>query len=54
MISLLLLPALLTTPDPVRVTLSEWTVRLSVQTIAAGPPSIGCATSAFGSIQRRP
>jgi len=37
MISLLLLPALLTAPDPVRVTLSEWTVRLSVQTIAAGP-----------------
>lgn len=37
MISLLLLPALLTAPDPVRVTLSEWTVRLSVQAVAAGP-----------------
>ena len=37
MLSLLLLPALLTTPDPVRVTLSEWTVRLSTQTVAAGP-----------------
>lgn len=37
MISLLLLPTLLTAPDPVRVTLSEWTVRLSVQTVAAGP-----------------
>ena len=37
MISLLLLPALLTAPDPVRVTLSEWTVRLSIQAVAAGP-----------------
>lgn len=37
MLSLLLLPALLTAPDPVRVTLSEWTVRLSVQAVAAGP-----------------
>ena len=37
MISLLLLPALLTAPDPVRVTLSEWTVRLSVQAVATGP-----------------
>ncbi|HET9707478.1 MAG TPA: hypothetical protein VFP39_04155 [Gemmatimonadales bacterium] len=37
MISLLLIPALLTAPDPVRVTLSEWTVRLSVQAVAAGP-----------------
>ena len=37
MISLLLLPALLTAPDPVRVTLSEWAVRLSVPAVAAGP-----------------
>jgi hypothetical protein len=37
MLSLLLLPALLTAPNPVRVTLSEWTVRLSVQAVAAGP-----------------
>jgi hypothetical protein len=37
MISLLLLPALLTAPDPVRVTLSEWMVRLSVQAVPAGP-----------------
>ena len=37
MISLLLLPALLTAPDPVRVTLSEWTLRLSAQAVAAGP-----------------
>ncbi|HXJ31518.1 MAG TPA: hypothetical protein VNG35_12805 [Gemmatimonadales bacterium] len=37
MFSLLLLPALLTAPDPVRVTLSEWAVRLSTQAVAAGP-----------------
>ena len=37
MFSLLLLPALLTAPDPVRVTLSEWAVRLSIQAVAAGP-----------------
>lgn len=37
MMSLLLLPALLTAPNPVRVTLSEWTVRLSVPAVAAGP-----------------
>jgi hypothetical protein len=37
MISLLLLPALLTAPEPVHVRLSEWAVRLSVQAVAAGP-----------------
>ncbi|HKE90801.1 MAG TPA: hypothetical protein VKB45_10710 [Gemmatimonadales bacterium] len=35
--SLLLLHALLTASDPVHVTLSEWTVRLSTQAVAAGP-----------------
>ena len=37
MISLLLLPSLLTAPNPVRVTLSEWMVRLSVPAVASGP-----------------
>ncbi len=48
MISLLVLPALLTAPDPVRVTLSEWTVRLSTQAVAAGPVSF--AVTNTGSI----
>src|SRR5690242_19499377 len=48
MMSLLLLPALLTAPDPVRVTLSEWTVRPSVQAVAAG--AVQFAVTNTGSI----
>jgi cupredoxin-like protein len=45
MFSLLLLPALLTAPNPVQVTLSEWTVRLSVQAVAAGPVQFAVANN---------